>query len=444
MAFYSPFGWVGAALATTLLMPFLVLLRRRLGPILLSPVLIVTLAYVGLALAGAMFYDDVSDASTGAANVVRLEPPVNLATYWLFLAATVALMAGAFAYIAARRRHQPPRADALRSQFHRQTSARTRRWLLVAASVPLALTLVDYPPTVLLSRPTYLAPRGLAAGLGPNLAVGSVLVLSYLASVDPRRRSMSVGLITVYSAVFFALGSRRLSLVPVLALIGAWPFLRRQRAAILATIALVAALWLGQLPFFLRAQENHGLVPYAQAMPTYVAANVGIDSVLRGVLVSYPNTGGTAFVEPKLPSADLWISVDPRPGGLSGWYNVSRRHRFNAFAPYAGLGELRNHSVRAVLVYYFLIGIVLAHLDRRISVLLRRQAPVVAFALLGLVGLFVLNSVQYNLRSSTRLMYYALAIDIAMRPILRRRRRRQAASGGPVLGASSTARGLTL
>jgi hypothetical protein len=137
------------------------------------------------------------------------------------------------------------------------------------------------------------------------------------------------------------------------------------------------------------------------------------------LLFGFANIGCTAFASPLLPVHDLLVAINPLPGGIAGWYAIASAHRINLFTPYAALGELGNHGWLVLVGYCLVVGAILGHLDNSVRQLLAGGRQAYGLALLALAGLFMVISTQYNLRTATRLMYYALAADVAIRLWLR-------------------------
>jgi hypothetical protein len=70
----------------------------------------------------------------------------------------------------------------------------------------------------------------------------------------------------------------------------------------------------------------------------------------------------------------------------------------------------------AILVgYSVVVGFVLAYLDWRTRILMARGQELYSLALVGMVVLFTVFSTAYNLRTATRMLYYALALDVVIR-----------------------------
>jgi hypothetical protein len=166
---------------------------------------------------------------------------------------------------------------------------------------------------------------------------------------------------------------------------------------------------------FTRSLSDHGLWPYLQALPDITSSHLSWSSILLNLLVGFGAIGKTAFDMPPIPQGDFLVAINPLPGDLAGWYEIARSHRLNVYAPFAALGELGNSGWPFVVGYCLAIGFVLGYLDRRMRTLLARGQQLYGVALVGIAGLSVVLSTQYNLRSTTRLLYYALVLDLIVR-----------------------------
>jgi hypothetical protein len=387
----------------------LLLLRSRLAPGILSPVILAVGTLVALAVLGQLFYKDVVGTPGGAGIRLDLSPRLMLDTSKLLLLSASSLLAGATIGLLGQSPSGPARLRRIELGDGRRAA------LQAACLVPLVLILATYGIGPLVQRPVYLLTNygGGLASVGTQLGLGAVIALGYLvASERGLRRILPALSCVAYLTVFFALGSRRLALVPLLFAIGVFAASLGRRARVGLILAAIASLYLVRLPLFLRAQPRHGLLPYVESLPAFLGASIGWDAVFLNVLVSFAIIGVTAYAQPAIPGHDLFVSLSPLPGGMAGWYQVAPQHRLNIYTPYAAVGELGNAGYATVIAYFAVVGLLLALLDRRVRALLRDGRQAHALAIVGLTGLFCLFTVQYNLRASTRMLYYAVAVDL--------------------------------
>jgi hypothetical protein len=240
--------------------------------------------------------------------------------------------------------------------------------------------------------------------------------------------------------VFLGLGSRHMSVIPLVfaaAAFAANPASRRLRLLLAGSAVLVVPLL--ALALYLRSARDHGLL----AVPAVVtggdssAVLPSWSEVQINLLNTFGSTGGTAWQQPALPSGDFWISVNPLPGGAAGWHGREALHRFDPNTPYSALGELGNYGIAWLCSYFLVFGGVLAAIDLRARALVWRGRALPALGIIALACLAPVVSLQYDLRTTSRVLYYTGAIillGLAI-PALRRRSVPQALAGesGPVL-----------
>ena len=116
--------------------------------------------------------------------------------------------------------------------------------------------------------------------------------------------------------------------------------------------------------------------------------------------------------------------LNPLPGVETGWYEISSSHRLNAFTPYPAVGELANVSMVALVLFFLAVGLVFGYFEGRIRRLINDGWQVAAIALFGLLMLFTIFSMQYPLRQASRMIWYAIALDIGIRVLARMRQKR--------------------
>ncbi len=412
---FWPLG-TAAAGAIALTLAAVAALARPLRPSPFSPVHLTVWLYLAVAAATVSVYPAVADAPFGTAFRTTLPTDLLAATALLYVLAAGSVLAGAACCLALTRGsgfgRRPVRLERIGS------SEGTHTALLVVALVPFALIFAGTAGDlgVLLNRTYYLA--SLQAnqqlfGFGANLALAVTLLAGYVwsASTAWTKRATSVAVALLYFILFFSLGSRSLAMAPIVFAMGAYatsPTSKRLKTLLLISVGV--GLILLPLPLSLRLMDAHGLIPYLSNLaPDSPAVDVGAASLLLNLLQSVPTVAVTAFKEPALP---LWVSLNPLPGNVAGWYAVSDAYRLNVNAPYPALGELANRSVLVVATYFAVAGFVLARTDLAIRRLMARGHQLYALLLVAVSGLFAVFSLQYNLRTTTRFLYYLTALTL--------------------------------
>jgi hypothetical protein len=400
----------------------LTMMRRRLAPALLSPVWLVTIGLIAVATFGSVFYDDVQSASGGGSAIVVLDRDQTLATFNLMMACVWSLLAGAGLVSSLSARLPLVNAPDLRS-----VAARRRGIFLFTSMIPLGMLLWGEGAAMLWRRQEYIAVAVGASGwrgLAGQLAIGAVLGLGYLAGAG-RQGSRYVAIVGAasYLVVFFGAGSRRLAMWPILFMLGWYLATRTRRAVLALVLAAGASLYLIKLPLYLRGLASHGIDPYWHYLPGFPEFSASWGAVFRNILISFGIIGATAYQQPPISQDVLGISLNPLPGSMVGWYDVAPALRINPYTPFAGIGELGNHGLFTACGYFVVVGAMLSLFDRKVVRLINGGRPVLALVLIGLSALFVLYSVQYNLRTSTRMLLYAVIVSLLLGLLLRRQPR---------------------
>lgn len=387
----------------------LVVLRRRLAPPLMSPVVLVTVGLIAVAALGAIFYSDVQYVTDGASAVVVLDDDETKRTFELIMICAYSLLTGAAAVCLLA-----PRLPVVAAPRHLTLSGNLKVLIMLGCLVPIVIILSGNGASDLWHRSDYITEamfENQLRGLASQLALGAVLVLGYLArSSRGRLRVIALTGATTYLLIFFGGATRSLALWPLLLMLGWYLANRSRRALALLGVAAVLALYAIRLPLYLRGLPMHGIEPYWAHLEGFADFNGSWGSVYRNLLISFGIIGATAFQQDPLSAHVLAVSLNPLPGTWIGWYDVAPALRINTYTPFAGVGELGNHGILVAVLYFLTAGMILALFDRQIIRLLASNRQVLGLALIGLSVLFLLYSVQYNLRSSTRMLLYGLLV----------------------------------
>ncbi len=373
------------------------------------PALVVGWAYI-LTLALAPLIYAATWQAPGAS--VTLDPGVasGLGTSALFAVATACLAVGSILG-----NPRPARGGAvpppIRSAMNAATSTRT----LGLALLPLAY-LTSYGADRLLVRDEYIGEFQVGGvwAVAETLSLPALLTLGLVyARASGGKRSFALLVALAYLLVFLSTGSRRVALALPFFAVGVWLVGRWTRWRTLAAVLLcVQAVVLLPLPLALRGLDQHGLVPYGRAI--FTGAILVNDSTFQGVgrnlSISYPLAAQVAFAQPRLGLSDLATSLNPLPGRLTDWYQIAPRLRLNQFTPYSAVGELGNYGLPVLSAYMITVGYLFG-VAARLSQRARSTWKVYLDAVvLGCAGMFAVLSLQYNLRSVTRLPLYLLII----------------------------------
>jgi hypothetical protein len=398
--------------------------NRKLGTFFASPVQIVAGGLILLAVLGRLFYGAVSDAG-GASITIHLSETESRQTQNLILIAAILILLGALSVLALHGGKESIPSAAFRGI---KLNAQSYRLIAIAASLPLLVLVVSYGPDKLLERSYYsqkIVGFAILSSATTQLSLAAIAALGCLWAARKYRTWVLI-LVTVSSLTFLGLGSRRLALIPILFSLGMLAVNASRRSKLIMIASCALSLYLIGLSLKLRAMASHGIVPYLGALPGTIADEHPWAATGQNILISFAIIEQTAF-GPQFPMRDLYISLTPLPGNLAGWYDIALYHRLNTYTPAAGLGELGNAGWVATAIVCLVFGAVLAWLEIRSKKLLAAGKQVVGLTLIVLCALFLPFFIQYNLRAATRMLYYALAIDLITTAFTNRSRNRRRA-----------------
>ncbi|MBT8273431.1 MAG: hypothetical protein KJO77_06475, partial [Bacteroidia bacterium] len=106
----------------------------------------------------------------------------------------------------------------------------------------------------------------------------------------------------------------------------------------------------------------------------------------------------------------IYISLNPLPGGMIGWYKYAPDLRLNPFAPFTLHGQVFNMGITFTSLFFLILGLIFAHFERIIRNYLVANQRGISFVLVLLLSLFLFYSFEYYLRSAVRYIYYAYFI----------------------------------
>jgi hypothetical protein len=152
----------------------------------------------------------------------------------------------------------------------------------------------------------------------------------------------------------------------------------------------------------------HGIIPYISEI-----LNTGVELDLfflaLNILTSF-SYSLTAYLSANIEYTYEYfiVSINPALGSMVGWDELSTNLRVNKYVPYNGLSELTAIGFGAMFSYFFIAGFLLKFMEIRMS-----QIGLIGYAFTFCIcALFSVEILQYNLRSSTRTLYYGIFIFI--------------------------------
>ena len=277
----------------------------------------------------------------------------------------------------------------------------------------------------------YLEARGPFWAVAVSTVVIPLAILAFAIVAAQRGpwRGLALTGICIFALILFGKASRMIALLPILIIFARAHITGGQVRARSIAVAGALTVVLLQLPLIGRSNpDGVGIVPLGKQLlnsPGDLLSDFSLAALLGNLLVSGPLTAAVAG-RPIRPET-LWISVNPMPGDLAGWSEIRQSLKLNAYTPYNSLGELAAHGWVALASVAFATGFLLAISTRLASKLRGGYQTAAAMLVLAGASLFSLAILQYNLRSSARLLWYVvfglIAIWIASIALQRRHRR---------------------
>jgi hypothetical protein len=286
--------------------------------------------------------------------------------------------------------------------------------------------------SALIDSPGYLLGTGPVEAriVGSTLAPVGILALAYAVQRGGAAGKLAwVGLV-LWALALFSTATRSLALVPGLLLIGHMyaPSEKRRVGVLKFVVVALATILLAQLPLTLRSNPGGvGFIPFAERLAADPGALFALspESIFGNLLFGIPLTGFVTETGTGL-AHQFWTSVTPLPSGFTDWAQVYPALRVNEYTPYNGLGELGAQGWFYLIGYGFVVGIVLSSTHREIAEMSETSRLLAAVLVLALTCLFSVDMLQYNLRSSTRIMWYLVVLMAVLD--MRKRLGRQADS----------------
>ncbi|NHN39579.1 hypothetical protein G8764_19945 [Pseudomaricurvus alcaniphilus] len=229
-------------------------------------------------------------------------------------------------------------------------------------------------------------------------------------------QSLKVGAVIIFSLYllyYIGMTTRFLAITPLLFVVGAWfanPEWKNKGRWLLFAVVLFPLLL--YIPLNSRAMDEQGIIPVTNWLFNGAGSQFGIgyDSVwfrmLRNFFHGFYATTETFSSWPSIPIKYFWVSVNPLPGSVVGWYDLALDLRVNKFVPFNVYGELMGRGYFLSCLFWLVLGFVFASIDiktRDVDI----NAIIRILAYMS-VMMFVMLSFQYNLRSAVRFIYISI------------------------------------
>jgi len=164
---------------------------------------------------------------------------------------------------------------------------------------------------------------------------------------------------------------------------------------------------------------DHGLSTYLSDLFRFSPKSVNPHIVLQNTSVAFDLNGLTAYSLQKFPLNDLFVELSPLLGKQAGWYDIAPYHRFNFSTPAAAIGEGLNYGFYILLAIFAVVGFAFGLMISKTQLLPERSRIFGGAFVLASASYFSVLSLQYNLRSAVRVIYYAAACVIAIQILSR-------------------------
>ena len=165
----------------------------------------------------------------------------------------------------------------------------------------------------------------------------------------------------------------------------------------------------------LRELESHGIIPYLKSVSS------GSGSFVRSFFfnIYYSFIYGVFVTIETIRKATLdwniiFISINPLPGSIAGWYDYAEKMRINIYAPYSLHGRVFKMGYSFTIIYFFITGVIFSFFERKIRLLLEKKKRILSFILFLILMLHIVYAFEYNMRAAVRYIYYAFFILLLM------------------------------
>ncbi|WP_426369758.1 hypothetical protein [Pseudocolwellia sp. HL-MZ7] len=204
--------------------------------------------------------------------------------------------------------------------------------------------------------------------------------------------------------------SRNLVLIPVCYYIGA--FLRDQKVSLPKSIlALIMIVLSVNIAIQYRDNQSQGVIPNIIYFYTY-GLNFDVTEYAINYLTSFSiYASAITLHEHEFNIQSFLVSINPLPSQYLNIENMVDTQKLNSYAPFPAIGMLTLGGPSLVFIYYYLSALIWSYF----GLFLASRSKILAIATLMLFILFCFLSLQYNLRSVTRLLYYLILISFILK-----------------------------
>lgn len=416
--------------------PLVVMLLRRLNRQLpyriWSPIYSIIYIYLIIGVTGWFFYSFAPSYIQDFYDIGNTRTQ-NAQALLCFFISIVFILFGAELYILFSAKYkvlneQPFKAKYIKKRFAFILRKKNKIVYFLVAAIPILLISIGIGIENIFVRDYYIGHRNEYFVIaGTLLSMPAIFLLGLIHSYSTKLgwKIACIIFLGLYEALFLSMSSRRAAIACLFYIFGmALGGSRKRVLTILISIWIITLPLMIYLPLGLRSMRYQGLL----AITTNVLDIFTVDFYLnyldltilfiKNITFGLPLTGYIKNIDP-IPIENLVISINPLPSFIAlpwiqSWSDVRMELRLSRFVPFNALGELSNYGLIWFSLYYLVVGIIATWVDigTRIQIFLEKKAfgKIGYFVACALLGLFSITSTQYNLRSSTRMVYYALFI----------------------------------
>lgn len=240
-----------------------------------------------------------------------------------------------------------------------------------------------------------------------------LISLSVLSAVLIRRhKTLSIITITLVVLIGIGLGSRMATIDLFAFLVTYSIFIKEKKNIIIYYLIIIPfiTLFFGYNISLRMESLGHGLIPYLSI--TINKPNIIFKYALLNIYYTFSYGFYATSETIKLYSENihkLLTCISPMPGALTDWYSIANKMRINKYAPYTAIGELAKFPIFSFF-YYIFLGFYFSHIDKFVKQSILNKKYLTAILLVLLLSLAIMQSYEYNLRSTNRFIYYSAAL----------------------------------
>ena len=288
-------------------------------------------------------------------------------------------------------------------------------FLAYFALLPAILMVIGFKTSEFFHRDSHLLGTQipLLARLGSATSIIAVPVIA-LWAMSQGKIGKILGILEIlfYGIIFLAASSRSLVVIPISLYFVVFRQVNKISKIFFGALLPIASYFCLAIPLYLRSQMNHGIYSYFRDLFKFSPKSVSPQVVLQNTSVAFDLNGLTAFSLQKFPLKDLFVELSPLLGKQAGCYDIAPNHRFNFSTPAAAIGEGLNYGFYFLVAIFALVGLAFGLMIKKTQLLPEKYRLFGAAFILASASYFSVLSLQYNLRSAVRVIYYAAAFVI--------------------------------